>query len=189
VQRLGKNPEEYPKSDGQPHVHVALKMKAKGGNARGGDVIPYIFCLEDGQESAKSGQADRAHHPDELRRGDNNLRIGKSYVKNNCAYAHNSSLDYEFYLSQQILPPIDRLCDPIEGTDRPRLAECLGLDPSKYKSTAASGPDERAFATLDSQISDEERFKNADHFTVKCRHCGSKSEFTPISDREVRPLG
>ena len=34
--------------------------------------------------------------------------------------------DYEYYLAHQILPPIERLCDPIEGTDRARLAECLG---------------------------------------------------------------
>ncbi|KAJ3926048.1 MAG: hypothetical protein NXY57DRAFT_1115651, partial [Lentinula lateritia] len=40
--RLGKNPEDYPKAEGQPHVQVALKMKAKGGNARAGDVIPYV---------------------------------------------------------------------------------------------------------------------------------------------------
>ena len=35
-------------------------------------------------------------------------------------------VDYQYYLSQQILPPIERLCEPIEGTDRSRLAECLG---------------------------------------------------------------
>jgi DNA polymerase elongation subunit (family B) len=35
--------------------------------------------------------------------------------------------DYEYYLAHQILPPIERLCDPIEGTDRARLAECLGM--------------------------------------------------------------
>lgn len=34
--------------------------------------------------------------------------------------------DYDYYLSQQILPPIERLCERIEGTDRSRLAECLG---------------------------------------------------------------
>ena len=37
------------------------------------------------------------------------------------------STDYEYYLAHQILPPIERLCDPIEGTDRARLAECLGM--------------------------------------------------------------
>ena len=35
--------------------------------------------------------------------------------------------DFEYYLAHQILPPIERLCDPIEGTDRARLADCLGM--------------------------------------------------------------
>lgn len=35
--------------------------------------------------------------------------------------------DYDHYLSHQVLPPIERLCEPIEGTDRARLAECLGM--------------------------------------------------------------
>lgn len=34
--------------------------------------------------------------------------------------------DYDFYLSLQILPPVERLCESIEGTERARLAECLG---------------------------------------------------------------
>lgn len=34
--------------------------------------------------------------------------------------------DYDFYLDGQILQPILRLCESIEGTDRARLAECLG---------------------------------------------------------------
>ena len=29
-------------------------------------------------------------------------------------------------LAYQILPPVDPLCDPIEGTDRARLAQCSG---------------------------------------------------------------
>ena len=75
-QRLGKNPEDYPDAKSQPHVQVALKMKAKGSSARAGDVIPYVFCLGDSGESAKSAQADRAHHPDEVRKAGNNLKIG-----------------------------------------------------------------------------------------------------------------
>ena len=39
----------------------------------------------------------------------------------------NLLLDYDHYISNQILPPIERLCEPIEGTDRSRLAECLGM--------------------------------------------------------------
>lgn len=33
-----------------------------------GDVIPYVFCLSEGEESAKTAQADRAKHPDEVRK-------------------------------------------------------------------------------------------------------------------------
>ena len=35
-------------------------------------------------------------------------------------------------MSQQIYPPISRLCQYIQGTDNSRLASCLGLDSGKY---------------------------------------------------------
>ncbi|KAK1224663.1 DNA-directed DNA polymerase alpha catalytic subunit pol1 [Marasmius sp. AFHP31] len=164
--RLGKDPEAYPKSEGQPHVQVALKMKAKGGNARAGDVIPYIFCLPEGAETAKTAQSDRAHHRDELRKADSNLKI-----------------DYEYYLSQQVLPPVERLCEPIEGTDRARLAECLGLDPNRYRVTVSSSAEEGGFASLDSQLSDSQRFKHAEDFKVRCRDCRGEWTFAPLNDR------
>ncbi|CAN0497757.1 unnamed protein product, partial [Discosporangium mesarthrocarpum] len=36
------------------------------------------------------------------------------------------------YLGQQIVPPVSRLCEPIEGTSMAVLAEKMGLDASKY---------------------------------------------------------
>ena len=51
-------------------------MKAKGGTARAGDVIPYVFCLGDNGETTKTAQADRAKHPDEVRREGDKLKIG-----------------------------------------------------------------------------------------------------------------
>lgn len=36
------------------------------------------------------------------------------------------TIDKNFYLAQQIHPVVSRLCDPIEGTDAARIAECLG---------------------------------------------------------------
>ena len=90
--RLGKNPEDYPDAKSQPHVTVALRMKAKGQQPRAGDVIPYIFCQGEGGESSKSGQADKAHHPDEIRRSNGALQIGISEV-------HHSQ---EFKLMQTI---------------------------------------------------------------------------------------
>ncbi|KAG2011412.1 DNA polymerase alpha catalytic subunit [Coprinopsis cinerea AmutBmut pab1-1] len=164
--RLGKNPEDYPDAKSQPHVQVALRMKAKGQSARSGDVIPYIFCLGEGEESARTTQADRARHPDEVRRGAGVVKI-----------------DYEWYLAHQVLPPIERLCDAIEGTDRARLAECLGLDPNRYRTTTAS--DEKFFMSLDSQMSDAERFKDADPFEVRCKSCQGKTKFPLLHDRTI----
>ncbi|KAG5634772.1 hypothetical protein H0H81_000834 [Sphagnurus paluster] len=165
--RLGKAPEDYPDAKSQPHVQVALRMKARGGSSRAGDVIPYLFCLAEGEESAKSAQADRAKHPDEFRKSGSGLR-----------------LDFEYYLAHQVLPPIERLCEPIEGTDRARLAECLGLDPMKYRSST-SGTDERAFSSLDSQMSDSQRFKDCNPFLVRCRHCKGELPFSPLHERDV----
>lgn len=109
-------------------MQVALRLKAKGGSARTGDVIPYIFCLGGSGESAKTAQADKAKHPDEIRKAGSGLAIGKSvFAGDTRVFLTGGHTDYEFYLSQQILPPIERLCEPIEGTDRTRLAECLGM--------------------------------------------------------------
>jgi hypothetical protein len=58
--------------------------------------------------------AERARHPDELK-----------------ASTDNWIVDIEYYISQQIRPVVTRLCAPIEGTDAARIADCLGLDPSK----------------------------------------------------------
>ena len=74
--RLGKNPEDYPDAKSQPHVQVALRMKTRNATVRGGDVIPYIFCSEGG-EAGHSVQAERARHPDELRKGDTETPIGE----------------------------------------------------------------------------------------------------------------
>lgn len=170
--RLGKNPEDYPDAKSQPHVQVALRLKAKGGTAKTGDVISYIFCIAEGEDTAKTAQADRAKHPDEVRKS-------------------NLQVDYEHYLSQQVLPPIERLCEPIEGTDRSRLAECLGLDPQRYRSFTSATSNEVVFASFESQLSDKERFKDAAPFTVRCRGCQGQLSFAPIheSDTIVTPQG
>ena len=74
---MGKNPEDYPDAKSQPHVQVALRNKAKGGTARAGDVIPYIFCVGEGGETAKTAQADRARSPEEIRREGDKYKIGE----------------------------------------------------------------------------------------------------------------
>lgn len=137
-------------------------MKAKGTAVRAHDVIPYILCLGPDGKSARSAQADKAFHPDDLRRQGSELKI-----------------DYDLYLDSQVLQPILRLCESIEGTERARLAECLGLDPTRYVSQSQS-VHERQFFTLESQISDEERFRDAEKLSIKCPSCAVTFEFEGI---------
>lgn len=50
------------------------------------------------------------------------------------------------YLSQQIVPPVSRLCEPIEGTSMAILAEKMGLDVSKFTSHVSMYIANRSFA-------------------------------------------
>lgn len=103
---LTKAPEEYPDAHAQPHVKVALRLKSMGRTISAGEHVPYVIC----QVANTPAIADRAFHPDEI-------------IKSNGALL----IDTEWYISQQIFPPVQRLCEPIEGTDSAKLAECLGM--------------------------------------------------------------
>lgn len=166
--RLGKRPQDYPDAHNQPHVQVALRMLAKNENARNGDVIPYVFCAGTGQEKT---QAERAFHPDDVRRHANE----ESY-----------KIDTKFYLAHQILPPIERLCESIDGTDRVRLAQCLGLDVHAYVSHVSDSSD-RAFAPLESQVPSAVRFAHCEPLSIRCRACGEKSVFDGVAALREAP--
>jgi len=77
--RLGKSPEDYPDAKSQPHVQVALRMKTRNVAVRAGDVIPYIFCSDsgDGGGAGNTAQAERARHPDELRKAGSEIQTGE----------------------------------------------------------------------------------------------------------------
>ncbi|KAI8588729.1 DNA polymerase family B-domain-containing protein [Geranomyces variabilis] len=178
---LTKNPQDYADKKAQPHVQVALQMKARGIVAKIGDTIPYVICTSaadaDGDASTVVGgtsMAERARHPDDVRKSNGAVKI-----------------DFEWYLATQVHPPVARLCAPIEGTDIARLADCLGLDPAKYHATsaaaaAASGNGADGFGgadamyTLDSQLTDAERYKDADPWLVKCFRCGDSAPFEGV---------
>ncbi|XP_033139889.1 DNA polymerase alpha catalytic subunit-like [Brassica rapa] len=155
---LTKAPEAYPDSKSQPHVQVALRMRQRGFkegfNAK--DTVPYIICYEQGNASSVSsaGIAKRARHPDEVKSDDSRLLV-----------------DIDYYLAQQIHPVVSRLCAEIQGTSPERLAECLGLDPSKYRSNDATSSDPSTsllFAT-----SHEERYKSCEPLTLTCPSCSA----------------
>ena len=46
------------------------------------------------------------------------------------------------------MPVVSRLCAPIEGTDAAHLADCLGLDASRYKAQGPSAAQDAADVSL-----------------------------------------
>eukprot|EP01029_Cantina_marsupialis_P015130 TRINITY_DN3311_c1_g1_i1.p1 TRINITY_DN3311_c1_g1~~TRINITY_DN3311_c1_g1_i1.p1 ORF type:complete len:1529 (-),score=552.50 TRINITY_DN3311_c1_g1_i1:228-4814(-) len=147
---LTKMPNQYNDIKGQAHVQVAARMLKRGETVQAGSVIKYVICKGESKSAAE-----RAYSPKEMMSSD------------------ELKLDYEWYLSQQILPPISRLCEPIEGTSQAQLAEFLGLDSARYrqKYTAEDDWDMTGFMT------DDEKFRDCKYFNVKCQCCGKPQEF------------
>ncbi|KAG5415966.1 hypothetical protein IGI04_003533, partial [Brassica rapa subsp. trilocularis] len=155
---LTKSIEAYPDSKSQPHVQVALRMRQRGYeegfNAE--DTVPYIICFEQGNTGSASsaGIAERARHPDEVKEDDSRWLV-----------------DIDYYLAQQIHPVVSRLCAEIEGTSPERLAECLGLDPSKYGSRSNDARDSDPYTLLGT--SDEERYEGCEPLALTCPSCSA----------------
>lgn len=169
---LSKHPNEYPDGKSQPHVQVAKTMLANDRPVNTGDHIPYIITApiqpEGDQPPAKVPSAtERARHPEEIARSNGVLKP-----------------DVEWYLMQQILPPISRLCEPIEGLTQQILADRLGLDSSRYnqhnRSSAELNDDDLIDYTPASLLKDEERFKDVEKMRLFCFSCGVENDFPGV---------
>ena len=166
---LSKHPNDYPDGKALPHVHVAKMMLKSNRNLTVGDHIPYVITLPlDGEEAtgkATKSATERARHPDEIERSAGALRP-----------------DVEWYLTQQILPPISRLCEPMEGLSAGLIAARLGLDSTKYIQRNSFTDDDLNEDNLVNYVpesfkTDEERFQGVQKLMLSCSACGVSSEF------------
>jgi DNA polymerase alpha subunit A len=170
---LSKHPKDYPDGKSLPHVHVAKQMLANNRPVNTGDHIPYIITapvvpeapLAEGVKAPTA--TERARHPEEITRSKGVL-----------------TPDIEWYLTQQILPPIARLCEPIEGTSQMEIAAKLGLESKKYAHLSRSDGDLDTDEAIDykpaSSLSDEERFKGVEKLSLFCQSCNVESEFPGV---------
>lgn len=165
TQQLGKDPKDYPNGNSMPSVQVALRQIAKGKHVRAKDVMSFVIT---GESSGSAESAAKNALTLEEIRADPNIKP-----------------DIDYYLHKQILPPVERLCGPIAGTNITRLAECLGLDTSKYRVSTVGGnnaPGEAlSIHPLESQIADSERFKDCAPLVLRCRHCTHSAPFYGIN--------
>jgi DNA polymerase alpha subunit A len=171
--QLGKNPKEYPNGGSMPSVQVALKLMAKGKYVKAKDVMSYIICNDSSGSAEKA--AKNAFPVDEVLRAENELIP-----------------DIDYYLHKQILPPVERLCAPIEGTNVTLLAECLGLDTSKYRVSSNSGSNsyntETEIQPLESQVPDEIRFKDCAPLGLLCLSCRTPFSFRGLGSASSSSL-
>lgn len=166
---MSKEPEQYAKSTPLPHVTVALALIQQGKSVRVGNHIPYVICNSLDEEISCS-YAQRAYHPEHIQKAGGLLEI-----------------DYDWYLENQILAPVIRLCDPIDGTNPKRIAECLGIADSKLASRFSGNrnraDDDKFFKPL--ALDDFERFKDADPLVLECDNCHTKFNFSSIVSKKA----
>ncbi|KAK5071434.1 DNA-directed DNA polymerase alpha catalytic subunit pol1, partial [Cryomyces antarcticus] len=101
--QLGKDPKEYPNAGSMPSVQVALRQMAKGKTVKAKDVMSFVIT-GDSSGSAENA-AKNAYTLEEVMKKDSGLLP-----------------DIDYYLHKQILPPVERLCAPIDGTNVTMLA-------------------------------------------------------------------
>lgn len=154
---LTKKPQDYPDGSSLPHVVVANRMISEHGrHIKPGDYIKYVICSQ-GNNDPSGNISNRAYHPDEVVWAKGKLQI-----------------DINYYLENQVLPPILRLCDPIESIDAGRIASSLGLDSRRYERSDAN--ESETFGLQSSA----EKFSGVDVITVKCWKCGADGELTGV---------
>eukprot|EP00897_Mesotaenium_endlicherianum_P001393 jgi/Mesen1/1281/ME000013S00772 len=150
--------------------YVALRRKQAGlrEGCSAGDTVPYVVCIERGSVStgASGGIAQKARHIDELKASDDAFDV-----------------DVEYYLAHQIHPVVSRLCAPIEGTDSARIADCLGLDASKFHKQAATATTlkEEALLASSSALDDDERYRHCEALQLTCPSCASRFPFGGVA--------
>ncbi|KAH8739926.1 hypothetical protein FG386_001743 [Cryptosporidium ryanae] len=172
---LTKLPQHYSDPFLLPHVIVAKRMISEGLPVTSGTEIPYIICKE-------------------IDFNDNYGNQGKSSALSRRAYSieevksKNLNVDIEWYKSQQILPPISRLCSPIPGLEISRIGQCLGLEYRHYSEIIQNEDLDKQ----DNEFTSFEWNKNPDKYTsvpitasitcLRCSKMGSSNSNRSIFD-------
>uniref|UniRef100_A0A8D8V3S0 DNA polymerase n=1 Tax=Cacopsylla melanoneura TaxID=428564 RepID=A0A8D8V3S0_9HEMI len=153
TKQLTKAPEEYTDRKALAHVQVALRLNLTNNKKlKQGDTISYIICMDGTNEAATQ----RAYNIEELKQN-KELKI-----------------DINYYLSQQIHPVVTRLLEPIEGTDAVRIAECLGLDTTLYRSQIKESIQQSEENILGVGEAEEVKYHFCDKFEFICMNPACK---------------
>jgi len=144
---------------------VALRLNtsaASGGRKlRSGDAVVYVVC----NDGSSLPATQRAYHPD--------LEVAKR---------PELAVDSQYYLEHQVHPVVSRLCDPIDGTDAARIADCLGIDASHFRQAMRREEDDDAALLGVTEESTLEKYRDCEELKFPCRGCGTENKVCIVED-------
>eukprot|EP00937_MAST-01D_sp_MAST-1D-sp2_P000600 g600.t1 len=141
---------------------------------RKGDIELPAFVITKGLNKAPNDYPDAKGQP--------HLQVALKMLKAGKHVNGELKLDIEWYLTQQIHPPVSRLIEPIEGTSSAAIAEHMGLDAARFRQSQGGGGDgEDDMADyLSRRMDDAERFKHSEPLEIHCRACGTTVPFPGV---------
>lgn len=182
TKQLTRSTSEYSDAKALAHVQVAIRMKSQGKSDADlvNHFIPYVICdATQNKEQKKLSLGDMAYSPDEFLAAKSSLKI-----------------DVDWYINQQLLPPITRLIEHIEGIEVDFVAQCLGVDGKKYKfgqhqAHGEEGEDGMAVANPIMKTETTERLQDRSVATlkIKCPYCDTDYEIPEIFHKKKGMAG
>lgn len=167
--QLGKEPAAYHESHKPAHVHVALRRLARGELVRAHDVISYVVTAP--LEGETTTPNERARSISDMRK-------------------ENRQIDVDYYLQQQILSVVGRICDNIEEADIGKIANCLGLEaPRTQRQENKLAQSQSSFIPFESQLSDAERFKDCQPLKLVCYDCQHETAYSGVDKTALSARG
>ncbi|KJP87025.1 hypothetical protein AK88_03307 [Plasmodium fragile] len=161
TKKLTKNVSEYQEKNSLGHVLVAERMMKDGYNICVNKEIQYCVCTS--EDACKFF----------------NKSGGEKLSNSLCCFSvseiqkYNMKIDKDYYIRNQILAPIGRLCQYIEGTNTEKLASCFNIfDVREIKSDLQIEENYHEANVLSLLNESEERFKDI-HLKgyLTCSYC------------------
>jgi len=192
LKQMHRNPEDEKNAKSQPHVQVALRLNAtKKFHFRSGDIMRYVICkvscvgsswlkalieVVGFQDGTTNSHTQRAYHLTEV-----------------AAEPDRLSIDVDYYLSNQILPVVTRLCEPIDELPSTRIANALGLDSKRYGGGGGKKGGDKESEWVPHQSAEpehpfglEQDFAACEGFQLECAECKHVSVIRgPLLEKEV----
>lgn len=173
-----------------PHVFVANELQKIGKPVRVGDIIEYVVLSTKGVSALQvsMGRDNRRSISDDTSNSNQIYTTPSSDIaRRSVPFEYYSqylsacplvtTLDIEWYIKNQILPPLQRVCSYVPDLSAGQLAECFGLDSRDYIADTVSEERFNSFNKQEYSIDVRRRYGLCCCFIYYC-NCGSSKSVT-----------